>query len=374
MLRPGKSWPSLFVALLSTATFAAPPKVEPIRIGAVLSLSGPAASYGGQQRAGIEAAVEEINRAKTLRAPLEVLIEDDASTKEGASAAFHKFIERDKVSAILGPTLSTSATVADVIAQGASVPVLGVSNTASTGITDIGNFIWRDSLTEAHVIPGSFRAAYQKLNFSSAGVLFGDDDVFTRSGHDVMDQTLRLLKVRIVGTQTFTKPDKDFTAKLQPLLAAHPDVLVVSALADNAVAIVIQARKLGWKGPILGGNGFNSPGFLKNAGAAADGVITGTAWNAVSAGPENQRFIRVMAARGATPDQFSAQAYTGVLIFAEAIRHAGGKSRRADIEAGLSKVKAIETPLGSFSFTPDRDASHWPSAQIVVDGKFQLLH
>ena len=344
-----------------------------VRIGAALSLTGPAASYGAQQKQGIDAAVEEINKAGTLPLKLEVVVEDDSSTKEGGINVFQRFINRDKVSAILGPTLSTTATAADPIAQQAGVPVLAVSNTSPTGITDIGNFIWRDSLTEAQVIPGAFRKAKQKLGLKTAGVLYGNDDVFTKSGYDVMQKTLADLDIKVTGTQTFAKPDRDFHAQLTALVAGKPDVLVVSALADNAAAIVAQARQLGWTGPILGGNGFNSPAFLKNAGPAAEGVLVGTSWNSLGQNAANQRFLATMKSRGANPDQFSAQAYSAVYILAEAIQKAGGKGAREDLEKGLALVKELDTPLGTFSFTPSRDAQHEPSAQQVHDGKFQIL-
>jgi branched-chain amino acid transport system substrate-binding protein len=340
-------------------------------IGAALSLTGPAASYGAQQRAGMQAALDEVNQGGGAK--LSVLIEDDASTKEQGITVFQKFINRDKVSAIIGPTLSNTASAADPLAQQAKVPVLGISNTAATGITDIGNYIWRDSLTEAQVIPGAFKKAQEKLQFKSAGVLYGNDDVFTKAGYDVMQKALADQGVKVVGTQTFAKPDRDYNAQLTALIAAKPDVLVVSALADNAASIVAQARQRGWTGPVLGGNGFNSPAFIKNAGAAAEGVMVGTSWNSLSQDPANQKFLAAMKKAGVNPDQFSAQAYTGVIILAEAIRQSGGKTGREDIEAGLGKLKDLETPLGKFSFTPGRDAQHEPSVQQVKDGKFQIV-
>ncbi|HYY51884.1 MAG TPA: ABC transporter substrate-binding protein [Myxococcales bacterium] len=340
-------------------------------IGAALSLTGPAASYGALQRAGIQAAVEEVAAGGGPK--LNVLIEDDASTKEQGITVFQKFINRDKVSAIIGPTLSNTASAADPLAQQAQVPVLGISNTAPTGITDIGNYIWRDSLTEAQVIPGAFKKAQEKLKFKAAGVLYGNDDVFTKAGYDVMQKALADLGVKVVGTQTFAKPDRDYNAQLTALVSAKPDVLVVSALADNAAAIVTQARQRGWTGPILGGNGFNSPAFIKNAGAAAEGVMVGTSWNSLSQDPANQKFLTAMKKTGVNPDQFSAQAYTGVVILAEAIKQSGGKSGREDIKAGFAKVKDLDTPLGKFSFRENRDAQHEPSVQQVKDGKFQIV-
>ena len=340
-------------------------------IGAALSLTGPAASYGALQRAGIQAAVEEVSAGGGPK--LNVLIEDDASTKEQGITVFQKFINRDKVSAIIGPTLSNTASAADPLAQQAQVPVLGISNTAPTGITDIGNYIWRDSLTEAQVIPDAFKKAQEKLKFKTAGVLYGNDDVFTKAGYDVMQKALADLGVKVVGTQTFAKPDRDYNAQLTALVSAKPDVLVVSALADNAAAIVTQARQRGWTGAMLGGNGFNSPAFIKNAGAAAEGVMVGTSWNSLSQDAANQKFLAAMKKTGVNPDQFSAQAYTGVIILAEAVKQAGGKTGREDINAGLAKVKDLDTPLGKFSFTQGRDARHEPSVQQVKDGKFQIV-
>src|SRR6202171_1691888 len=340
-------------------------------IGAALSLTGAAASYGAQQRAGIQAAVDDLNQGGGLR--LEVRIEDDASTKEQGITVFQKLINLDKVSAIIGPTLSNTASAADPLAQQAKVPVLGISNTAATGITDIGNYIWRDSLTEAQVIPGAFKKAKEKLQFNTAGVLYGNDDVFTKADYDVMQKALADQGVKVVGTQTFAKPDRDYNAQLTALIAAKPDVLVVSALADNAASIVAQARQRGWTGAILGGNGFNSPAFIKNAGAAAEGVMVGTSWNSLSQEPANQKFLAAMKKAGVNPDQFSAQAYTGVIILAEAVKQSGGKVGREEIEAGLGKVKDLDTPLGKFSFTPNRDAQHEPSVQQVKDGKFQIV-
>jgi branched-chain amino acid transport system substrate-binding protein len=358
------------VACKDQGTQAAPaaaPADQGAVIGAALSLTGPAASYGAQQKAGIQAALAG------LTPKLDIRIEDDASTKEQGITVFQKFINRDKVSAIIGPTLSNTASAADPLAQQAQVPVLAVSNTAAAGITDIGNYIWRDSLMEKQVIPGAFKKAQDKLQFKTAGVLYGNDDVFTKAGYDVMAKALEELKVKVLGTQTFAKPDRDYNAQLTALTSAKPDVLVVSALADNAAAIVAQARQLGWKGPILGGNGFNSPGFVKNAGAAAEGVMVGTSWNSLSQEPANQKFLAAMQKVGVNPDQFSAQAYSGVLILAEAIKQSGGKTGREDIEAGLAKVKDLETPLGRFSFTAARDAQHEPSVQQVKDGKFQIV-
>jgi len=93
-----------------------------VKIGGALSMTGPAAVYGTTQKAGIQTAVEEANRRGILKdVKLEAVFEDDASTKEQGIAVFQRFINRDKVSVILGPTLSNTATAADPLPQAAKV-------------------------------------------------------------------------------------------------------------------------------------------------------------------------------------------------------------------------------------------------------------
>jgi branched-chain amino acid transport system substrate-binding protein len=368
------AWSYRTLAALLCFAAVPSPAADNVKVGAALSMTGAAAVYGASQKKGIELAADEINKSGMLKnLKLEVLFEDDGSTKEQGINVYQRFINRDRVAVILGPTLSTTATAADPIAQAAKVPVIAISNTAPKGITDIGDYIWRISLTEAQVIPGATKKAQQKLGFKAAALLYGNDDVFTKAGYDVMKRALEELKVKIVGTQTFAKADRDFTPQLTELKNLNPEIIVVSALADNASAIVTQARQLGYKGPMMGGNGFNSPAFIKNAGPAAEGVLVGTAWDSSSQTRENQKFIQAMQQKGDNPDQFTAQAYTSVYVIAEAIKRGGNKSGRNDIKAGLAKVKDLLTPLGRFSFTPERDGQHSPALQQVKDGKFTIV-
>jgi branched-chain amino acid transport system substrate-binding protein len=363
---------TLFVTILLAAGLARAETV--VKIGAALSMTGPAAVYGATQKAGIQAAVDEINKSGMLKGvKLEAIIEDDASVKEQGIAVFQRFISKDKVAAIIGPTLSNTATAADPLAQAAKVPVVAVSNTAPKGITDIGDHIWRVSLTEYQVIAPALKRMQAKLGFKKAALLYGNDDAFTQAGYNVMKASLEATGIQIVGTEAFAKPDKDYNAQLTKLKGLAPDILMVSALAENAAGIVTQARQLGWNVPIWGGNGFNSPAFIKNAGPAAEGVYVGTAWNKASTDKANQDYLALMKGRGVDPDQFCTQAYVGVHVIAEAIKLSGGKGTREAIAAGFRKVKGLSTPLGNFSFTADRDGDHAPALQQVKDGRFQIV-
>src|SRR5690606_33200036 len=121
----------------------------PVPVGAALSLTGAAASYGESQRNGLELAAEHLEEKGGVTYDLR--IEDDQTDPRQGISVFEGFVE-DGVSVIIGPTLSNGAFQAQPVAQEAGVPVLAISNTAD-GITDQGDYIFRDSLTEAQVIP-----------------------------------------------------------------------------------------------------------------------------------------------------------------------------------------------------------------------------
>ncbi|MFN0070333.1 MAG: ABC transporter substrate-binding protein [Chloroflexota bacterium] len=344
------------------------------KIGAVFSQTAAGAQYGATQKNGVQLAVDEINASRALGdARIEVVFEDDASDKAPGINAFQKLINQDRVLAIIGPTLSNTAQATNPVAQSSGVPVLGVSNTAG-GITEIGNFIFRDSLTEAQVIPQTVAAVKQKAGVQKAALLYGNDDAFTQAGYEVMKRSLQESGIQITSEQTFTKGDKEFSAQLTVIRGTNPDALFVSALVDEAVGIVTQARRLGMdKLPIVGGNGFNSPALMKGADNAAEGVIVGAAWNSASSNPKSQDFIRNYKARfNADPDQFAAQAYAGVYIMAEGMKHANSVTDRQALREGLGKVSNLDTVLGSFSFTAGRDAQHPAVVQIVRNGAFAV--
>src|SRR5450432_2463835 len=91
-----------------------PPTKQVARIGAALSLTGPARLFGAAQRSGIKLAQDEINLSHMLGSTqLEVLVEDDGSDRNQASAVFQGFIENSHVVAIMGPTLSDTALSVD---------------------------------------------------------------------------------------------------------------------------------------------------------------------------------------------------------------------------------------------------------------------
>ena len=214
------------------------------------------------------------------------------------------------------------------------------------------------------------------MGLKKVAILYGNDDAMTKATYEVFKKVLKSSGIQILGEQTFAKGDRDFSPQLTQIKAQNPDAIICGALAEEASGIISQARQLGIPKTvrIIGGNGFNSPGLIKNAGAAAEGVIVGAAWNISSTAPLNAKFVSDYTKKYKhAPDQFAAQAFAGVQIAYQAAKASGGGSDRKALRDGMAKIKNIDTVLGRFSFNEGRDANHASVVQEIKGGKFVVL-
>jgi branched-chain amino acid transport system substrate-binding protein len=336
-----------------------------LRIGVAEALSGGAAQYGISIRHGFELAVDEINGAGGVNGNrIALVVEDEQGKKEEAINAFKKLIFQDKVLMLFGPTLSNSAQAADPIAQAAKTVVFGTSNTAD-GITSIGDHVFRNSVTEADVLPVTIRTAARSAGIKKVAVLYGNDDVFTKSGYDNFKKALDDAHIPVTTTETFAKGDVDFKAQLTKIKATNPDALVLSALIAEGAPIMVQARQVGLNVPVIGGNGMNSVKVFELAKGASDGLWVGSPWSIENRSPENNSFIIAYTKKfSSPPDQFAAQAYDAMHIAAAALRNVKltgdlAKDREA-VQAALPPVKWTGA-TGPFKFRRAMDKSGKPA-------------
>src|SRR5262245_4070860 len=292
-----------------------------IKIGVAEALTGNAAQYGVPIRKGFELAVGEINGSGGINGnKIELVIEDEQGKKEEAINVFKKLIFQDKVLMLFGPTLSNSAQASDPVAQSAKIVVFGTSNTAD-GITSIGNYVFRNSVTEADILPVTLKVASQKTGLKKVAVLYGNDDIFTKSGFDNFTKALQALKIPVTTTESFAKGDVDFKPQLTKIKASAADAIVLSALVAEGGPIMVQARQLGITLPFIGGNGMNSPRVFELAKDNSDLLWVGSPWSLENPAAENKRFIGAFQkAYNAPPDQFAAQAYDAMYIVAQALK------------------------------------------------------
>ncbi len=353
------------IALAAAVSLGTANAADAIKIGVAEALSGGAAQYGISIRNGFQMAADEINAAGGVNgSKIELVIEDEQGKKDEAINAFKKLIFQDKALMLFGPTLSNSAAAADPIAQASKIVVFGTSNTAE-GITTIGDHVFRNSVTEADVLPVTIKVAAKVARIKNVAVLYGNDDVFTKSGYDAFKKALEDQKMPVTTTETFAKGDVDFKAQLTKIKATNPDAIVLSALLAEGAPIMVQARQLGMTIPFIGGNGMNSVKVFDLAKGSSDGLWVGSPWSIENRTPENNSFIIAYTKRySAAPDQFAAQAYDAMHIATEAmkkIKRTGDLAKdREALQAALPAIKWTGA-TGTFAFRRVNDKSGKPA-------------
>jgi len=357
------------VALGVLGLLAMPASAQ-IKIGVAEALTGNAAQYGVPIRKGLELAAGEINRAGGINGKkIELVVEDEQGKKDEALNVFRKLIFQDKVLMIFGPTLSNSAQAADHVAQAAKVVVFGTSNTAD-GITSIGDWVFRNSVTEADILPVTLRVAVRSTGLKKVAVLYGNDDIFTKSGYDNFAKALQALKIPVTTRETFAKGDVDFRPQLTKIKASKADAIVLSALVAEGAPIMVQARQLGIGLPFIGGNGMNSLRVFELAKGNSDNLWIGSPWSVENPAEENKRFISAFRkAHRAAPDQFAAQAYDAMYIVAQALktlRLTGGlEFDRGALRDGLPAIQ-WSGATGPFRFRQVKDQHGKPAGYDAV--------
>ncbi len=341
-----------------------------IPIGLVLPITGQLAALGSRMGEGFELAREEINHSQLNGAKITFIIEDDGTTPEGAVEAFNKLIHQDRVPAILGPASSSAAREAFPIAQQNQVVALSPTSGAS-GLSAIGDFVFRASLTADVVIPNSVKLTHAKLGYQRVVTIVDTVELVARNSDQVWRESLTENGVEILATETFQSGDTDFSVQLTRIKDLNPDAIFISALPTDMPDIMIQARELGIPYSIPFIVAQVSVDEVRATGDAAEGLITSASWLSTADTPGNQSFVQSYTTKyGVEPSIWAAQSYTSLYILAEAISNAQSTDSTA-IRDAMANLSDFDTVLGKFSFNAVGDTVYDPIMLIVENGEFQ---
>ncbi len=345
-----------------------------ISIGAVLALTGRhAAPYGLPMQRGFELALEEINNSGRLDdAKITFIIEDDRSTIEGGVEAFNKLIHQDGVSAILGPTTSSTTKEAFPIAQENQVVVIGPTS-AAPGLSAIGDFVFRVSLTADKLVPIGVQMTHEQLGYQRVAKIVDSVDFFSQSNDVVLSEALNANGIEILITETFETGETDFSAQLTRIKESNPDAIFISALSPETTEILIQGHQLGIPTNVPFLATVLASDQIQLAGDAAEGAITFTNWINTASTPGNQAFVQnYQATYSIEPNIWAVLSYASVYILAEAIEAAQSTDSSA-IQDALANIMGFDTILGLFSFDAVGDAVYDPQILIVKNGQLQVF-
>jgi branched-chain amino acid transport system substrate-binding protein len=344
-----------------------------IKLGAVLSLTGAGSVYGLGSQDGMNLAVKQINASadKVNGATIDLSIQDDTSDKTISSQKAQTLIQQNQVQALLGPTLSNSAVAVHPLAEQLKTPILAVS---TTGIHIVPDCLWtaanpnstpckyvfRDSLGEETAIPTNIKAYADEAHPKTGVLLVAQDDKFSSDGGKIVQANVGANNIQLLKTIPFNKGDADFSQPVTQAVQLHPDVIFITSLGQIPSKLMIEARKQGFTGQFLGGNGFNTAAVAKAAGSAGKGARSGSAWYLGNTFPSNADFVSAFKTEyGHDPDQFAAQGYTAIKVLADSAKRANltfsdVTKDRDQLRTAMESVN-LQTPLGPFQFTSTHD-------------------
>ncbi len=340
-----------------------------IKVGEFASLTGSEAAFGRSSHNGTLLAVEDINAAGgILGKQLELITEDDQSKDGESGTAAKKLISRDKVVAVLGEVASGRSLEAAQICQQYKVPQISPSST-NPKVTQTGDYIFRVCFIDP--FQGTVMANFAKKSLNAKKVA-----VLTDVGTPYSVGLAKFFKEgfvsgggEIVVEQKFTKDDKDFKAQLTAIKSQNPDAIFAPGYYGQISLIALQARELGIKVPIIGGDGWEAPELIQGPGAAEalEGCYFSTHFSPDQDSPKAKEFVAKYEKKfGARPDAMAALGYDTVLALTEAIKSSNSTDGKK-VRDALAAIKGLDGVTGKMDIDADRNARK-PAVIIAIKG------
>jgi branched-chain amino acid transport system substrate-binding protein len=355
-----KPFHSLLAALAATLAIAAPAAAqEPVRIGAFLSVTGPAAFLGDPEQKTLEMYVDKLNAAGgVLGRKLQLLAYDDGGDAEKARTFAKRLIEQDKVDLIVGGTTTGTTMAAVPLVEAAQVPFISLAG-AVVIVEPVKRWVFKTPHTD--------RMACEKIyvDMRARGIeriaLISGPGGFDKSMRGQCLDTAKKHGIQVMADETYGAGDTDMTAQLTKIKATPGVQAVLNAGFGQGPAIVTKNyRQVALGVPLYQSHGVASKEYLKLAGEAAEGVrLPAAALLVAETLPETDPQKKVVVAYKreyegkykSDVSTFGGHAYDGLMLAVEALKKAGGTDR-SKVRDSLEGVRGYMGTAGVVNMAP----------------------
>ena len=332
---------------------------DTIKIGMMLSVTGPAADNGKYALTGAKIALDRVNKAGgVLGKQLELVAEDDQTTNPGTVLAFSKLAAQPDIVAFLGPIRSTQnhAIAPDILKTGKPVCFGGTD----PKLTKMGN-PWLIRFRPNDAYSGRVIASYGVETLGKKNwAIVHSTDAFGTSGFKVLVglASTNSAQKSWISDQGYPNQSQDFTPVVLAIKSSGADVIGSYFTFDNDLAIFArQLRQLAVTLPWVGSPTIVDAGVVKLAGPALWGTY-GIVDYAVDSSPEAKEFAKLYSAvSNASPDFYSAWTYDAVGVLSAAINKAGS-TEPDKIRAAILSTKGYKDAEGEYNFDEFGDGLH----------------
>jgi len=346
---------------------------DEIVIGEYASLTGGSASFGQSSHKGTALAIDEINTAGgVLGKKLKLITEDDQSQAGQPATIARKLISQDKAVAILGEVASSKSLEAAPICQQNKIPMISPAST-NPKVTEVGDYIFRVCFIDP--FQGTVMSKFaQSKGWKNVAVLTDVKQDYSVGLAEFFIKDFKESGGQIVKEQKYSTGDKDFKPQLTSIKAAKPDAIFVPGYYAEVSLIAKQARLLGIKAPLLGGDGWVGDSLLKVAGNALDGSFFSCHFSSADKSPVVEGFVEKFKAKynGETPDDMAALGYDSAMILADAIKRAGS-TEPEKLRDAIAATKEHQGITGKITLDEHRNANKPAVILTIGNGGFDFV-
>ncbi|WP_394843504.1 ABC transporter substrate-binding protein [Pendulispora brunnea] len=339
---------------------------DTVWIGHIGSLSGNDAVFGQSTDNGTKLAVEEQNKKNGIKGKKVMLKTlDDQGKPEEAAVAATRLITQDKVSVLLGEVASTRSLAMASIADSNHIPMVS-SGSTNPRVTKDGDktrpYVFRICFLDNFAGTVMAKFVTENLKLTKVAILRDVGNDYSMGLAQFFRETFQKRGGEIVAEQSFKSGEQDFKAQLTAIKGKNPELIYVPGYYAEVSLIARQARELGMKQPLAGGDGWDSAKLYEVAKGALDGSYFSTHYSGDDPSPTVQDFItRYKAIYNTPPDTLAVLGYDAAKVAMDAMDRATELSGPA-IRDALEKTKDFKGVSGNVTI----DADHNPIKSAVI--------
>jgi branched-chain amino acid transport system substrate-binding protein len=342
------------LALGSLAAMAA----DPIKVGSVLSVTGPAAFLGDPELKTLQMYVEDINKkGGVLGRQLQLVHYDDGSDANKANGFAKRLLDDDKVDILVGGTTTGSTMSMVPLAERSGTPFISLAG-AVVIVEPVKKFVFKTPHTDRMAAEKVFED--MKKRGITKVALFSETSGFGQSGKKETELVAGKYGITLVANETYGPKDTDMSPQLTKIKGT-PGVqaVFVFGLGQGPAIVTKNYRQLGITLPLYQSHGVASDEFLKLAGPAAEGVrLPSPAQLIGDKLPANDPQKPVVLAYDKAYKErykqdvstFGGYAYDGLMLAVDAIKRAGSTDK-AKVRDAIEATKGYVGSSGKVNMS-----------------------
>lgn len=338
-----------------------------ILVGEYGSMTGGEATFGISTHEGIMMAIDEKNAAGGVKGrQLKVIALDNQGKSDEAAAVVTRLITENKVIAVLGEVASSRTLAAAPIAQQHKIPMISPSST-NPQVTEVGDYIFRVCFIDPFQGTAMAKFAWEKLQAKNVAILRDVKSDYSVGLANFFAKTFKELGGEIVIDQSYQNGEKDFKAQLTQIRSKKPDAIFIPGYYTEVGLIAQQAKQLGIKVPLMGGDGWDSSKLYEIGKDAINGQFFSNHYTTESTDPVVQDFIKNYRTKyNKVPDGLAALGYDAAKVLVAAMERTAELTPKS-IRDEIANTKDFVGVTGRITINEQRNAVK-PAVVVKVDG------